>query len=64
MRPAADAPEILPDALLDAVGAGPLSAEVFSWLSGSPSGGSVLLFDEADALFGRRTTVKDANDRF
>ena len=24
----------------------------------------VLLFDEADALFGRRTDVKDANDRF
>jgi SpoVK/Ycf46/Vps4 family AAA+-type ATPase len=26
--------------------------------------GSVLLFDEADALFGRRTDVKDAHDRF
>jgi hypothetical protein len=25
---------------------------------------SVLLFDEADALFGKRTTVKDAHDRF
>jgi hypothetical protein len=26
--------------------------------------GAVLLFDEADALFGKRTDVKDANDRF
>jgi ATP-dependent 26S proteasome regulatory subunit len=27
-------------------------------------GGSVLLFDEADALFGKRTEVKDSHDRF
>lgn len=27
------------------------------------SGGAVLLFDEADALFGKRTDVKDAKDR-
>jgi SpoVK/Ycf46/Vps4 family AAA+-type ATPase len=26
--------------------------------------GAVLLFDEADALFGKRTDVKDAHDRF
>jgi AAA+ superfamily predicted ATPase len=26
--------------------------------------GAILLFDEADALFGRRTEVKDAHDRF
>ena len=26
--------------------------------------GSILLFDEADALFGKRTDVKDAHDRF
>ena len=26
--------------------------------------GAVLLFDEADALFGRRTDVKDAHDRY
>ncbi len=26
--------------------------------------GAVLLFDEADALFGKRTGVKDANDRY
>jgi SpoVK/Ycf46/Vps4 family AAA+-type ATPase len=26
--------------------------------------GSVLLFDEADALFGKRTDVKDAHDRY
>jgi hypothetical protein len=26
--------------------------------------GAILLFDEADALFGRRTTVKDAHDRY
>jgi SpoVK/Ycf46/Vps4 family AAA+-type ATPase len=26
--------------------------------------GAVLLFDEADALFGKRTGVKDAHDRF
>jgi AAA+ superfamily predicted ATPase len=25
---------------------------------------SILFFDEADALFGKRTTVKDANDRY
>jgi len=28
------------------------------------SGGAVLLFDEADALFGQRTEVKDSHDRF
>lgn len=28
------------------------------------AGGAVLLFDEADALFGKRTSVKDAHDRF
>ena len=28
------------------------------------AGGSVLFFDEADALFGKRTTVKDSHDRF
>jgi predicted nucleic acid-binding protein len=27
-------------------------------------GGAVLLFDEADALFGRRTDVKDSHDRY
>ena len=27
-------------------------------------GGSVLLFDEADALFGRRSEVKDSHDRY
>jgi SpoVK/Ycf46/Vps4 family AAA+-type ATPase len=27
------------------------------------SGGAVLLFDEADALFGKRTQVKDSHDR-
>ena len=27
-------------------------------------GGSVLLFDEADALFGRRSAVKDSHDRY
>src|SRR4029077_8958376 len=26
--------------------------------------GSVLLFDEADALFGKRTEIKDAHDRY
>ena len=26
--------------------------------------GAVLLFDEADALFGKRTEVKDAHDRY
>jgi SpoVK/Ycf46/Vps4 family AAA+-type ATPase len=26
--------------------------------------GSILFFDEADALFGKRTTVKDAHDRY
>lgn len=28
------------------------------------TGGVVLLFDEADALFGKRTDVKDAHDRY
>ncbi|HEX3550032.1 MAG TPA: ATP-binding protein [Candidatus Elarobacter sp.] len=28
------------------------------------SGGAILLFDEADALFGRRTEVKDSHDRY
>ena len=28
------------------------------------SGGAVLLFDEADALFGRRSEVKDSHDRY
>src|SRR5207253_4073119 len=27
-------------------------------------GGSILLFDEADALFGKRSEVKDSHDRF
>jgi ATPase family associated with various cellular activities (AAA) len=27
-------------------------------------GGSILLFDEADAVFGKRSEVKDANDRY
>jgi SpoVK/Ycf46/Vps4 family AAA+-type ATPase len=27
-------------------------------------GGVILLFDEADALFGKRSEVKDARDRF
>ena len=27
-------------------------------------GGAVLLFDEADALFGKRTEVKDSHDRY
>jgi zona occludens toxin (predicted ATPase) len=26
--------------------------------------GAVLLFDEADALFGKRTEVKDSHDRY
>src|SRR5688572_5333667 len=28
------------------------------------STGAILFFDEADALFGKRTNVKDANDRY
>jgi hypothetical protein len=28
------------------------------------TGGAILFFDETDALFGRRTTVKDAHDRY
>src|SRR5206468_8822634 len=27
-------------------------------------GGAILLFDEADALFGKRTDVKDSHDRY
>ena len=33
-------------------------------LSHAEQSGSLLLFDEADALFGRRTEVKDAHDRY
>jgi len=32
--------------------------------AGAKRRGSILLFDEADALFGKRTDVKDAHDRF
>ena len=28
------------------------------------AGGAMLLFDEADALFGKRSEVKDAHDRY
>jgi hypothetical protein len=28
------------------------------------SGGAILLFDEADALFGKRSEVKDSQDRY
>ena len=31
---------------------------------GAESGGVILLFDEADALFGKRSDVKDAHDRY
>jgi SpoVK/Ycf46/Vps4 family AAA+-type ATPase len=33
-------------------------------LDGATGTGAVLLFDEADALFGRRTEVRDAHDRY
>lgn len=33
-------------------------------LAGAKSSDAILLFDEADALFGKRTEVKNANDRF
>jgi broad specificity phosphatase PhoE len=35
--------------------------QVFTPVRGS---GSILFFDEADALFGKRTEVKDSHDRF
>ena len=52
-----------------------LSATVSKWLGeteknlarvfdAAEAGGSILLFDEADALFGRRSEVKDARDRY
>jgi hypothetical protein len=31
---------------------------------GAERGGAILLFDEADALFGKRTEVKDSHDRY
>ena len=31
---------------------------------GAEKGGAILLFDEADALFGKRSEVKDARDRY
>src|SRR4029077_2109583 len=31
---------------------------------GAEEGGAVLLFDEADALFGKRSEVKDSHDRY
>ena len=36
-------------------------AKVFA---GAEESGAVLLFDEADALFGKRTDVRDAHDRY
>ena len=36
-------------------------AKVFA---GADVGGAVLLFDEADALFGKRSDVRDAHDRY
>ena len=33
-------------------------------LGNTQRGNAVLFFDEADALFGKRTDVKDAHDRF
>ena len=33
-------------------------------LDSAESGGAILFFDEADALFGKRTKVKDAHDRY
>lgn len=33
-------------------------------LSAAETAGAILLFDEADALFGKRTEVKDAHDRY
>ena len=52
-----------------------LSATVSKWLGeteknlsrifdAAEAGGAILLFDEADALFGRRSEVKDARDRY
>jgi hypothetical protein len=52
-----------------------LSATVSKWLGeteknlsrifdAAEAGGAILLFDEADALFGRRSEVKDAHDRY
>lgn len=32
--------------------------------AGAEAGGSVLLFDEADAIFGKRSEVKDSHDRY
>ncbi len=36
-------------------------AELLAW---AEHAGVILLFDEADALFGKRTDIKEANDRF
>jgi hypothetical protein len=36
-------------------------AQVFA---GAEQGGAILLFDEADALFGKRSEVKDSHDRY
>lgn len=52
-----------------------LSATVSKWIGeteknlsrifdAAESGGSILFFDEADALFGRRSEVKDSRDRY
>ncbi len=52
-----------------------LSATVSKWLGeteknlarifdAAEAGGAILLFDEADALFGKRSEVKDARDRY
>ena len=33
-------------------------------LNAASNGGSILLLDEADAVFGKRTSVKDSHDRY
>ena len=43
---------------------GETSKNIERILSSAPSMDVVLLFDEADALFGKRTEIKDAHDRF
>jgi hypothetical protein len=43
---------------------GETEKNLFRLFDGAEDGGAILFFDEADALFGKRSEVKDSHDRF
>src|SRR6478752_9316973 len=44
--------------------AGETEKQLDAFFTAAEAAGAVLLIDEADALLGRRTTVRDAHDRY